>query len=255
MRLTQYLFAHKGGGTGGAGSHAHMQKYLPISRSLRNGASELMVRQCPHAPPPLQAGGCSATSCGQRLPPLLAVPSTCAVACDVCKVSRCMLVATDQHAKPKNRTPRSRRCAHHAARAAETRPTLRGRHQSPRTRMPCRGGHPVPSASQRPLQKTTIHMLKLGRIARLGAVNKRTGKIPVIRPSRRSVVCTKSHPICLSCSCAPKICRRSARRISRQKRRMRRAQPAALVQHGVGSTHAKRHMFLSRFAHTLAVVG
>ena len=101
MRLTQYLFAHKGGGTGGAGSHAHMQKYLPISRSLRNGASELMVRQCPHAPPPLQAGGCSATSCGQRLPPPLAVPSTCAVAFDVCKVSRCMLVATDQHAKPK----------------------------------------------------------------------------------------------------------------------------------------------------------
>ena len=36
-------------GTGVAGSHVCMQKYLPISRFLRNGPSELTVRQCPHA--------------------------------------------------------------------------------------------------------------------------------------------------------------------------------------------------------------
>ena len=62
----------------------------------------------------------------------------------------------------------------------------------------------MPLASQRPPPKTTIHMLKLGRIARRGAANKRTRKIPVIRLSRRSVVSTKSHPIRLSCSCAQK---------------------------------------------------
>ena len=121
--------------------------------------------------------------------------------------------------------------------------------------VPCRGGQAVPLASQRPPSKTTIHMLKLGRIARRGAAYKRTGKIPMIRPSRRSVVSAKSHPIRLSCSSAQKNCRCSTRRTTRQKRRFRRAQPAALAQHEVGSTPAKRHMFLSRFAHILAVAG
>ena len=223
----------------------------PFGTVLRNSWFASARTHPPHcrqeaAVPPRAVRGCPpCLPCRARAPSL----ATFAKSVDACSSRR---ISTPNQ---KNRTPRSRRCAHHAARAAETRPTLRGRHQSPRTRMPCRGGHPVPSASQRPLQKTTIHMLKLGRIARLGAVNKRTGKIPVIRPSRRSVVFTKSHPICLSCSCAPKICRRSARRISRQKRRTRRAQPAALAQHGVGSTHAKRHMFLSRFAHTRPVAG
>ena len=48
--------------------------------------------------------------------------------------------------------------------------------------------------------KTTIHVLKPGRIARRGAANISTGKIPVIRPSRRSVGSAKSHPVRLSCS-------------------------------------------------------
>ena len=173
---------------------------------------------------------------------------------------RCTLVATIQRAK--------NQAEPFAAKPPMRTPCGSCRSSAPDASWPSQITPPLPAVSWRTSRassesmpknrsspKTTIHVLKPGRIARRGAANICTGKIPVIRPSRRSVVFTKSHPICLSCSCAPKICRRSARRISRQKRRTRRAQPAALAQHGVGSTHAKRHMFLSRFAHTLAVVG
>lgn len=141
---------------------------------LTSGYSQLASARThpPHcrqeaAVPPRAVRGCPPRlPCRARAPS----PSTC-----IFTARRCMPVATNQPvkshepivAKPHMHTPCSscRSSAPDAPLPSQLTPPLPA--VSWRTS--------VPLASQRPSPKTTIHMLKLGRIARRGAANKCTG--------------------------------------------------------------------------------